>query len=212
MTVLLVLFFFVTFLLIDYFKSRGKVPVPATAYRVPQLPLTPALIRGFSVPTNLFYHPAHTWALKESPSLVRVGMDDFASKLIGKIDEIKLPQRNTWVRQGQRFATITRDGRTVDLISPIEGVVTDVNPDAIRDPEAARKDAYGGWLMTVDSPDQKTSLRNLFSGAMARLWIEEAVDRLHPAMAQDGGEACDDFLTLMGSRDWEASAREFLLN
>jgi glycine cleavage system H lipoate-binding protein len=212
MTVILVLLTFILFLLIDYFKSRGKVPVPAAAYRVPQVPLTPALVRGFSVPTNLLYHPAHTWALKESPSLVRVGMDDFASKMIGKIDSITLPQRNTWVRQGQRFATITRDGRTVDLISPIEGIVTDVNPDAIRDPEAARKSAYDGWLMTVDSPDQKTCLRNLFDGCMARLWVEEAVNRLHPALAQDGGEACDDFLTEMGSRDWEATTREFLLN
>jgi len=212
MTVLLVLLTFILFLLIDYFKSRGKIAIVVAKAHQPRIPLQPALVRGFSVPTNLLYHPAHTWALKESPSLVRVGMDDFASKLIGKIDSIKLPQRNTWVRQGQRFATITRDGRTVDLISPIEGTVTDVNPDAIRDPEAARKSAYDGWLMTVDSPDQKTCLRNLFNGSMARLWIEEAVNRLHPAMAQDGGEACDDFLIEMGSRNWEATTREFLLN
>lgn len=211
MTVLLVLFTLIMFLLIDYFKTRNKVAVVVAEAHQPSPSILPALVNGFSVPTNLFYHPGHMWALKESPSLVRVGMDDFASKLIGKVDEIKLPQRNTWVRQGQKFATITRDGRTVDLMSPIEGTVMDVNPDAYRDPEAIRKNAYDGWLMTVDSPDQKTSLRNLFSGSLARLWVEEAVDRLHPAMAQDGGEACDDFLTTMGNRDWEATCREFLL-
>lgn len=209
MTVLLVLFTLMFFLLIDHFKSRRNKVAVVETYRPT---IRPALVNGFSVPTNLSYHPGHTWALKESPSLVRVGMDDFASKLIGKIDSITLPKRNTWVRQGQKFATVTRDGRTVDIISPIEGTVTDVNPDAYRDPEAVRKDAYGGWLMTVNSPDQKTSFRNLSNGSMMRHWIEDAVNRLHPAMAQDGGVACDDFLTEMGSRDWESTARELLLN
>ncbi len=46
--------------------------------------LTPSLVGGFSVPDNLRYHPGHTWALSESPNLVRIGIDDFASKLIGK--------------------------------------------------------------------------------------------------------------------------------
>jgi glycine cleavage system H lipoate-binding protein len=213
MTVILILFTFGLFLFIDWLKNRNKTVAVSIKAHAPRLPISPALVNGFSVPINLLYHPGHTWALKESPSLVRVGMDDFASKLIGKIDSIALPQRNTWVRQGQRFATVTRDGRTVDLISPIEGVVTDINTAILRDPNAKRMDAYNnGWLMTVNSPDQKTCFHNLFSGNMARLWVEEAVDRLHPAMAQDGGEACDDFLTEIGSGDWEATCREFLLN
>ncbi len=213
MTVLLVLFFFVLFLMIDYFKSRNKVAIViAEDHQTPHPSLQPALVNGFSIPTNLSYHPGHMWALKESPSLVRVGMDDFASKLIGKIDSIKLPQRNTWIRQGQKFATITRDDHTVDLISPVEGVVTDINPAFIRDPKTVRKSPYNeGWLMAVDSPDQKTYFRNLFNGDVAKWWVEDAVNRLHPAMAQDGGEACDDFLTAIGG-NWETATREFLRN
>ncbi len=213
MTVLLVLFFFTLFLLIDYIKTRGKAPVPMATYQPPRLPLIPALVNGFKLPTNLSYHLGHTWALSESPALVRVGMDDFAAKMIGKIDSIMLPNRNTWVRQGMKLATITRDGRSVDLVSPVEGTVTDVNPDAIRNPEAARKDPYNtGWLVTINSPDQKINLRNILNGNAARWWVEDAVNRLHPALAQDGGEACDDFLTEMGSRDWESTCREFFLN
>lgn len=192
MTVLLVLFFFALFLLIDYLKTRGKVSAPMAAYQPPRLPLVPALVNGFRLPPNLFYHLGHTWALSESPALVRVGMDDFAAKMIGKIDSIMLPNRNTWVRQGMKLATITRDGRSVDLVSPVEGTVTDVNPDAIRNPEAARKDPYNtGWLVTINSPDQKINLRNILNGNAARWWMEDAVNRLHPALAQDGGEACD---------------------
>ncbi len=70
----------------------------------------PGLVGGFKVPENLRYHPGHTWALSESPSLVRVGMDDFASKLMGKVDRTALPQRGQWIRQGQKIATIFRNG------------------------------------------------------------------------------------------------------
>ena len=110
MTVLLVLFFFTTFLLIDHFRSRNAVAVPAlqvaSAKAAPAPRLTPALVGGFEVPENLRYHPGHTWALSESPTLVRVGMDDFASKLTGKIERIALPQRGQWIRQGQKMCTI----------------------------------------------------------------------------------------------------------
>jgi len=75
MTVLLVLFFFTTFLLIDHFRSRNAVVVPAlqvaSAKAAPAPRLTPALVGGFAVPENLRYHPGHTWALSESPTLVR---------------------------------------------------------------------------------------------------------------------------------------------
>src|ERR1019366_10533058 len=132
MVVLLVLFTFISFLLIDYFRSRNAVVQPAmqlsTAKQDAAVPrLQPALVGGFAVPENLRYHPGHTWALSESPSLVRVGMDDFASKLAGKLESITLPQRGQWIRQGQKMCTLQRDGCEVEMVSPIEGTVSNIN-------------------------------------------------------------------------------------
>src|SRR5208282_5022119 len=98
MTVLLVLFFFATFLTIDYVRTRHAFEHPvlqvAPAKHDSIAPrIQPAVVGGFAVPENLRYHPGHTWALSESPNLVRVGMDDFASKLTGTIENITLPQR-----------------------------------------------------------------------------------------------------------------------
>ena len=109
MTVILVLLTFVTFLLIDHFYSRNRVVVQPALQLARNAAATPrpqaGLVGGFRVPENLRYHPGHTWALSESPNLVRVGMDDFASKLIGKVERIVLPQRGQWIRQGQKMAT-----------------------------------------------------------------------------------------------------------
>jgi glycine cleavage system H lipoate-binding protein len=151
MTVLLVLLTFVTLLLIDHFHSRKQVVVqpalqPAKHAAPPRL--AASLVGGFQVPEKLRFHPGHTWALSESPSLVRIGMDEFASKLTGKLDRIALPQRGQWIRQGQKVWTLHRDGTSVDMLSPIEGSVADINEAVIQNPELARKDPYGeGWLV-----------------------------------------------------------------
>src|SRR5246500_372615 len=181
MTVLLVLLTFVVFLLIDHFHSRKVVaqPVLQAARREAPPRLAPSLVGGFQVLEKLRYHPGHTWALSESPSLVRVGLDEFAAKLTGKLERIALPQRGQWIRQGQKIWTLHRDGTTVDMLSPIEGSVADINETVAKDPALALKDPYGeGWLVTVQSPDAKTNFRNLLGGALARWGTEKSAGRL----------------------------------
>ena len=223
MTVILVLLTFATFLLIDHFYSRKQVvsqPVLAAAKREPPVRPAPGLVGGFQVPENLRYHPGHTWALSESPSLVRVGMDDFASKLVGRVERITLPQRGQWIRQGQKMATIFRDGAAVDMVSPIEGSIADVNDTVASNPHVAQQDPYGeGWLVTVQSPDAKTNFRNLLGGALARWWTEESASRLQKkmpmlcgALAQDGGVAVDNLTDQIPDKDWAAIAKEFFLS
>jgi len=223
MTVLLVLFFFIAFLLIDHFRSRHEAerPVRVMAAKPDAAPrMKPALVSGFEVPENLRYHPGHTWALSESPNLVRVGMDDFASKLAGKIERIVLPQRGQWIRQGQKMCTIHRDGCVVDMVSPIEGSVSDINETVTRDPRLALHDPYGeGWMLKVQAPDAKTSFRNLLGGALARWWMQEAAGRLQRrmplalgALAQDGGRAMDNLVSHLPDQEWLPLAKEFFLS
>jgi glycine cleavage system H protein len=223
MTVILVLLTFASFLLIDYLRGRRQAatrPVLQTANRETAARVVPAVVAGFQVPENLRYHPGHAWALSESPDRVRVGMDDFASKLTGKIERITLPQRGRWIRQGQKIWTIFRDGKSVDMVSPIEGTVSDINEAVVNDPELARKDPYGdGWLIAVQAPDSKTNFRNLLGGSMARWWTEESALRLQKkmpafagALAQDGGVAVDDLTAHMPDQEWAALTKEFFLS
>src|SRR5579862_7248759 len=223
MTVIMVLMTFAIFLLIDYVrgqKQTAKQPVVVHTIREAAPRVVPAMVSGFQVPENVRYHDGHTWALSESRELVRVGIDDFASKLIGKIESIALPQRGRWVRQGQKIWTISRDGKSVDMVSPIEGTVTAINEAVIKNPELARKDPYGeGWLLTVQAPDSKINFRNLMGGTLARLWTESSALKLHsrmPAMAgalaQDGGVAVDDITAHMPDEDWAELTREFFLS
>lgn len=223
MTVIMVLLTFAIFLSIDYVRGHKQVVKQADAQhtRRPAVSqVAPAFVAGFEVPENVRYHAGHTWALAESRELVRVGMDDFASKLIGKIESISLPQRGRWVRQGQKIWTIVRDGKSVDMVSPIEGTITDVNDAVAKKPELARRDPYGeGWLVTVQAPDSKLNFRNLLSGTLARLWTEDSALRLRSrmpvlagALAQDGGVAVDDLTAHIPGEDWATVTKEFFLS
>ena len=225
MTVLLVLATFAIFLTIDFFYARAKQPALQVApavrkqHGVATAPARPSLVGGFAVPDNLRYHPGHTWALSESPNLVRIGMDDFASKVAGKVESISLPQRGQWIRQGQKIWSMVRDGKKLEMVSPIEGSVSDINEAVLSDPTLATKDCYGeGWLVTVQSPDAKTNFRNLLGGALARWWTEESsmrLQRMMPAtlgaLAQDGGVAVDDLAAQIPEEQWSKITREFFL-
>jgi glycine cleavage system H lipoate-binding protein len=226
MTVLLVILTFAVLLLIDHYYSRKRLVVRTEAELaapqreiLPPARLQPSLVGGFQVPENLRYHPGHTWALNESPALVRVGLDDFASKLAGKIERITLPQRGQWIRQGQKVWTLHRDGSAVDMVSPIEGSVAEINEAVLEHPQLAAQDPYGeGWIMTLQSPDARTNFRNLLGGALARWWTEESASRLQRhmpgalgALAQDGGVAMNDLTGHLPDQEWVKLAREFFL-
>jgi glycine cleavage system H protein len=222
MTVLLVLAMFIIFLVVDYVYSRRKGAqrvAKRQAAAVSPGKRLPEWVAGFGLPEQLLYHPGHTWALAESPQLVRVGLDDFAAHLLGQVASIVLPQRGRWIRQGQPLATVYRDGVETKLVSPIEGVIADVNEAVREDPSLALKDPYGeGWLISVQAPDAPTNFRNLLSGQLARRWMEEAAERLRAripsvagAVAQDGGLAVENLTEQLPDANWEKITREFFL-
>jgi glycine cleavage system H protein len=224
MTVLLVLATFIVLLTAEYLYSRRRGLKPSIAFAASVKPaparLRPGVAAGFEVPDNLRYHPGHAWALNESPDLVRVGMDAFAARLVGKIEQISLPRRGQWIRQGQKIWTIQRNGERAEMLSPIEGIVASVNEAVLNDPGLALRDPYGeGWLVTVQAPDAKTSFRNLLGGGVAIRWMEEAAARLRTrtpllagAVAQDGGVAVADLGEhLPAASAWSEITREFFL-
>ena len=222
MTVILMLAMFAIFLTIDYLR-KGKEAAETAEARLEAattLPRPmPTIVAGFDLPENRSYHQGHTWALQESPTLLRVGIDDFGVRLAGKIDEIVLPKRGQWVRQGQKFVTLVRDGQKTELVSPVEGEVMNVNGALTRDAALSNSDPYGqGWLVSVVSPDATTTFRNLLSGSLARKWMAEASHRLQVrapmlagAVAQDGGVAVHDLTLQLPTEQWSQITREFFL-
>lgn len=218
MIALLIVLTFVAAILLDHLLLRQPLLIAEESKaETPARPgAVPAFVGGFRVPEALSFHPGHTWAAAETPERVRVGIDDFAAKVAGDITGMELPRRGQWIRQGQKIISLHRNGHDLELVSPIEGTVVDVNDAAARDPLLSKTDPYGeGWLLTVNAPDAKTNFRNLITGTLARRWMDDAAARLRAltpatagAYAQDGGVAVDNVLDQIPEAGWETTTRE----
>jgi glycine cleavage system H lipoate-binding protein len=222
MVAVIVLASFIVFVCVDYYlHTRRPQPVqvktaPEAATRV-TAPLP--LVGGFELPANLAYHPGHAWALRESPKLVRVGLDDFAARLLGDIEQVELPARGRWLRQGEKGWHLDRQGHRFEMLSPIEGEVVEVNPKVVEDPSLLYKDPYGvGWLVAVNAPAADGNLKNLMRDRMAQHWMDEAVATLHSRTSgatgihlQDGGQAIPDVLAHVSEEQWDSLVHELFL-
>src|ERR1043166_4818525 len=137
MTVLLVLATFLVFIVLDYAMNRRTVmaTVPVVEGALPVRAVAGGdYIGGFHVPDTVQYHPGHSWLLRERKNVVRVGADEFAAALLGKIERIELPKPGTWVRQGQKILSFYRDGVKTEMASPSEGEVMEVNSELLANP------------------------------------------------------------------------------
>jgi len=220
MTVILVLATFSIFIGLDWIINRRKAPqvVAAQANRASQS-LDRSYIEGFLVPEQLSYHPGHSWTMQERRNLVRVGMDEFAAALAGRVDRIELPKPGQWIRQGQKTWSLFRDGQKTEMVSPTEGEVVEINPEVVAHPELLRTDPYGkGWLAMIHVPDEESTARNLVPKGMVRSWMRDAIGRLYAqqpqfagAVAADGGLAAEDLLAGLPDTNWRQVTAEFFL-
>lgn len=224
MVVLLVVITFAIFMLVDGLLNRKRaLVVPLVAAQKAEgaaAAEADRVLGGFRVPVHLKYHAGHTWIQRERKNVHRVGADEFAAIMAGPVDAIELPKAGQWVRQGQKVFSFIRGGAKVDMLSPVEGEVTEVNAEVIANPELLREDPYGrGWLMTVYEPDEDGPTRNLLPSNLVRTWMATAAEafyRLQPqlagASAADGGMAAKNATEAMPADEWQRVSREFFLS
>lgn len=201
MAILLALVTFLLFIAISYLlgekEARVEVlaPRPAKWKPLPQ----PAMVAesGVEMPKGYRFHIGHAWALEEGRETARLGIDGFAANLMGKIERIELPRLNRWVEQGQKIWTVVSDGVSLDMLSPVGGVVVGINPAVEHDPNLITADPYhDGWICAVKAPDLNVHRNNLLQGPLVGAWMKDSLERLvrlaslsapAPQLLQDGG-------------------------
>jgi len=172
----------------------------------------------FALPEGDYYHPGHGWARPSTASRVRVGMDDFAQKLLGRPDSIRLPELGAQVEQGGKGWDVQFENGSVPMLSPVAGTVVARNEALIEDPELINRDPQGeGWLLEIETPSLRSNLKNLLSGALARVWAESTERSLRQRISgdlglvlQDGGVPVSGVARALDDEGWESIAREFL--
>jgi len=192
-------------------EDTGLLPAPTAAVC--------ENVAGFDVAQNYYYLNGHTWARVEYGGRVRIGVDDFAQRLLGPQDNIELPALGDEIKQNATHAVLRRGKKAAEARSPIDGTVVATNPKLNHHAEVANADPYNeGWLMLIQPTTLRKNLKNLFFGTESLSWIDDEANQLSQmvsettgyAMAAAGGEVTKDIYGSLSGLDWDELVNRFL--
>jgi glycine cleavage system H lipoate-binding protein len=202
-------------LLRDHAKQRKAVPSAA------HMPAD-----RFYLPKGFFISKAHTWVELTFAGEARVGVDDFAQKVIGSIDRIEVAPLNKELNKGDTLLTVAHGNRVLSIPAPISGTVLTVNESLLASPKILQQDPYvAGWVAVIVPKNISTELRLLAIADDAAKWLRKEVSRFRdfikeqaqigvPAPAGvtmlDGGAPLNGVLEQFNENTWNAFQKEFL--
>jgi glycine cleavage system H lipoate-binding protein len=175
-------------------------------------------VRSFKMPQGYYFHKGHTWVRLEEDNQVRIGLDEFALRLLGPIDRITAPLVGSRVEQGRTDISLSRNDNHARVMSPVTGVVTAINAELRDTGSLANKDPYAkGWVMRVHAEGLRVDLKNLKIGEESGVVLNREIDRLYDVieeaagpLAADGGFLADDIYGHLPQVEWERLTRLFL--
>jgi glycine cleavage system H lipoate-binding protein len=175
-------------------------------------------VKGFDVPMGYYFHNGHAWACIESGGNIRIGLDDFALKVLGQADAFELPLMGKELDQNKVGWGLKRKNNLADVLSPVDGVITEVNSKARENPGLANREPYReGWLFTVRTPDIKGTMQKLMVDQDSLTWmngevrsLETMIEEVAGPLAADGGYLADDIYGNLPDLGWDNLTRRFL--
>ena len=112
-------------------------------------------------PADLKYSKSHEWIRYEDDVAV-IGISDFAQDALGDVVFVNLPAPGDEVVAGESFGDVESVKAVSDLISPVSGIVLEVNEELEDSPENLNSDPYGAWIIKVE---QVTDSEELLTAA-----------------------------------------------
>jgi glycine cleavage system H protein len=198
-------------------RAKQRKTVPAAAH-------VPA--DRFLLPKGYFISKAHTWVELTFAGDARIGVDDFAQKVIGTIERIEVAPLGTEIKKGETLLKVSHGNRMLSIPSPITGKVLTVNDSLLASPNRLHQDPYlAGWVAVVAPANISSELRFLAIADEAAKWLRKEVSRFRdfvkvqsqigvPAPAGvtmlDGGAPLSGVLEQFNENTWNAFQNEFL--
>lgn len=175
-------------------------------------------VKGFSLPHGFYLYPGHTWIKLEEDATVRIGLDDFILRVLGPLDRIEAPLVGHTLSRDTPQIALQRGDSVAWALSPISGVVTDINPMVRESGLDSSVGAYTwGWIARIRCDSLRRELGSAMLGGEATQFVETEAEALFSRiedcqgpLAADGGELAQDLCGNLPDLDWGELARTFL--
>jgi glycine cleavage system H lipoate-binding protein len=190
-------------------EDSWQVQIPAYLTKIPH-------VDGYGLPEGHFFHLGHTWARVENGGRIRIGLDDFSTKIFGPMDSLDLPLTGEQITFSEVGLTFKREGKEARALSPLSGVVAASNYQAAKNPTVVKDQPYNhGWLMVIDPTDMKKDLKALLFGEESAKWIQAEHEKLVGMISAVGmtyadGGLIEDVVGKVPDLSWERLTQEFL--
>lgn len=195
----------------------------ATRVLTDQLVPVEALAR-LSAPPNVFLDEGHTWVSVTPLGAAMVGIDSFAQGLIGRIDDVLLPEVGTKVRRGDMLFAVRQDQHRAAFASPVDGVVDLVDKELHWHPEMIQANPYKyGWVCSLKPKNLALNLKLLHIADEAKSWLQAEAEKFKEFFAvrpledrqlgrvlQDGGQLTGGVLEFADDETWKQFNEIFL--
>lgn len=119
---------------------------------------------------GLFYSESHEWVKVDGETAI-IGISDHAQQAMGNIVYVDMPEEEDEVTANEDFGAVESVKAASDLISPVSGVVVEVNEALADAPELLNKNAYENWIIKVKMDDPE-ELKNLMDAAAYEKFCE----------------------------------------
>lgn len=141
----------------------------------------------FLVKRSFLYTPEDLWVNLDN-GLARVGMTDFLQQKSGDMAFVKLEATGKELRRGDRLGEVETMKTTLEISSPLDGVVVKSNEALDDQPELVNEDPYGeGWLVAMKLAGDPASQGLLDADAYFVLMKEKLVEEDRRRQSQGGG-------------------------
>jgi glycine cleavage system H lipoate-binding protein len=214
--------FVLLFLIAAFTRKKKQAQVDSD-----DITIAPAMnVNLIKAPAGLLYDKTHTWVFMEKDGMVRIGINDFLQHITGSLSQIKMKSPGEQVRKGEKMVSVIRDGKHLDLYSPVTGVIRKQNGSVLSNPSQVNTDPYdNGWLYQVEPLNWARETRFMIMADKFREWLDDEFTRLKDFMAtsassnrvvydhivlQDGGELTDNVLADMAPEVWEDFQTQFI--
>ena len=101
-------------------------------------------------PQELKYTKDDEWLRSEGDEAY-VGITDYAQSELGDLVFVNLPEIGDEVVAGEAFGDVESVKAVADVMSPVSGVVVELNEDLLDDASLINSDPYGTWFIKVGS-------------------------------------------------------------
>ena len=106
----------------------------------------------------LYYSKNHLW-LRTDGNTAKIGLTDYAAEKLGNIVFVNLPDVGENLSAGEKFGDVESVKTVSDLISPVDGEITEVNEALLDEPEIISENPSEVWLI-------KARVENIPDGLM----------------------------------------------